>query len=246
VRNREDAFPDEDRPFWKQRGWLVSAAFLALILVAGSITVIVSSPEGNGASRPGAISGPLTTKLPAGATRPADCRTDDRDQQPPTRPPADVTWRMLNGANIPVSAGAGPLREYGSLLWCFAHTPMGAVMAANIVSRYMSGNDWKTAVDQQILPGVGRDVFAAKRASITTTNQQYTANSIAGFTVLSYSPATATVRLLIRQPDNSYVATSLTVVWDNGDWKLEPSPDGQLYTTVSRVADATGFVMWSV
>jgi hypothetical protein len=69
---------------------------------------------------------------------------------------------------------------------------------------------------------------------------------MAGFRVMSYSPETATIRLLIRQPTAELAATSLTVTWNNGDWKLQPSSDGQLYGTVAAVPNADGFVMWSL
>lgn len=233
----------DERPFWKQRGWQVSAAFLGLVLVIGIIGIVAGPPTDSDA-RNSVISGPLTTALPPGATRPAGCSTDDSDQEPPSQPPGDVTWRMLNGARIPVSAAVGPRSEHGTLLWCFAHTPMGAVMAANIIPRHMSGADWRTALDQQLVAGISRDVFEAKRDSIKTGTPQYTANSPAGFMVVTYSPEAATVRLLIQHAASGFVKTDLTVVWENGDWKLQPQSGGQLYTTVTPAATPTGYVMW--
>ena len=246
MRFRPGVGTSEDQPFWRQRGWVLSAGFLGLLLLAGATAAIVGLPEADVVDTSHAGTGPLTTPLPSGMTRPAGCSTDDHDQQPPTEPPADIMWHLLNGANIPISATAGPVRQFGTILWCFAHTPMGAAMAVNIIPRHMSGDDWRTAADQQIVAGVQRDVFEARRASITTTKSQYTANSPAGFMVVSYSPEEATIRLLIRQSAAAYVVTDLTVVWDNGDWKLMPLSGGQLYTPVTQASAAAGFVMWKV
>jgi hypothetical protein len=245
MRLRSNSDPLDDRPFWQQRGWQLSAVFFGLVLCAGLVTLVVGLPDSN-AQKTRATTGPLTTALPRGTTRPAGCGTDDSNQQPPSQPPADVTWRPMNGANIPLSATAGPTQQFGPILWCFAHTPMGAVMAASIIPRHMSGADWRAASDQQLVAGIGREVFEARRASITTGTPQYTANTPAGFQVVTYSPQTATVRLLIRQSAAAYVSADFTVAWDNGDWKLQPLSAGELYTPVTQVTALAGFVMWKV
>jgi len=245
MRFRRNSDPLDDRPFWQQRGWQFSAAFFGLVLCAGLVTLVVGLPDAN-AQKNGAATGPLTAALPPGMTRPAGCRTNDSNQQPPSRPPADITWQPMNGATIPRSATAGPTQKSGTILWCFAHTPMGAVMAASIIPRHMSGADWRVTSDQQLVAGIGRDVFEARRASITTGTPQYTASSQAGFQVVAYSPQTTTIRLLIRQSAADYVSADFTLDWDNGDWKLRPQTTGELYTPVTQVTALAGFVVWKV
>ncbi|WP_198348093.1 hypothetical protein [Plantactinospora sp. KBS50] len=162
------------------------------------------------------------------------------------RPPADVTWRQLNGAGVPLSASAGPLRTTGAVQWCFAHTPMGAVMAANVIPRHMSGAEWRSVTAQQVVPGIDRDIFVAMRSSQQDAPVRYTANSLAGFLLMSYASDLATVRLLIRQVPATYGVTDYTVQWQGGDWKLRPLAGGDLHTPVTPVPDATGFVLWAV
>ena len=210
MRIRRDRPPMDDTPFWKQRSWQLSAAFGVLVILAGLVTAVVGLPDLAGGGRPKDVAGPLTTSLPAGSARPPGCHTDDSDQKPPSRPPDDITWKPLNGANIPMSATAGPMLRYGAVLWCLAHTPMGAVMAVNIIPRQMSGVDWQVAADQQLIDGPMRDVFVARRSSIAATTPEYTANSPAGFRLLSYSPQVARVSLLIRVSPTEFASTELT------------------------------------
>lgn len=246
VRQRESGTAG-DQPFWAQRGWLMSAGFLVVVAFAGVVTALVGLTGGDGSEAPVVTAGgALAAGVPAGRTRPEGCATEDGDQEPPQQPPADVTWKPLNGADVPVSSSAGPLREEGPLLWCFAHTPMGAVMAANVIPRHMSGPDWRTAVALQIEPGLQRDLFESARASIESDGTVYTAASLAGFQVMSYSPEAATIRLLIKQSAALYGVTDVTVVWSGGDWKLQAQNGGELYTRVTAVTANAGFVMWGV
>ncbi|WP_406079038.1 hypothetical protein [Micromonospora sp. NBC_00858] len=230
------------RPFWRQRGWQLSAAFFAVILLA---TVVVSLRGGAPApARPVTLAGPLSEGAPFEGDRPVGCHTDDSRQDAPVGPPDDVTWRELNGAPVPLSASAGPRRTDGPLMWCFARTPAGAVMAAHVIPRQLSGNDWRTIVDQQVVSGAGRDLFVAMRSSIADSSVRYTTSSVGGFSLLFYSAEAATVRLLIRVGSAGYAATEYRVAWSGGDWKMEPSTAGDLYSPLTPVADTAGFILW--
>ncbi|GAB3806230.1 hypothetical protein [Micromonospora zhanjiangensis] len=246
MSRQSDAGVDDERPFWRQRGWQLSAGYLALVLCAGVVAVFGAGSDESTGGAGRTTPGQLTVEVGATNSRPAGCRTDDADQSTPVRPPVDVTWRQLNGAGVPSSASAGPLRSTGPLQWCFAHTPMGAVMAANVIPRHMSGAEWRAVTEQQVVPGSGRDVFVALRSSQSDSTRQFTANSLAGFMLLSYTPDSATVRLLIRQPPAVYGATEYVVDWQGGDWKLRARPDGDLHSEFSAVPDVGGFVLWKV
>jgi hypothetical protein len=242
MKRRDLAEMSDEHPFWQQRGWVLSAAFLAIVLLAGVVTAL-SGGEADGGRRLAA--GPQIGGLGPDGSRPGGCRTDDTEQATPVRPPRDVTWRPLNGAKVPLSVSAGPRETTGPLMWCFAHTPMGAVMAAHVIPRHMSGADWEAVTDQQVVPGVPRDLFVAMRASLRAAPPQATASSLAGFMVVSYSPEVATIRLLIRQ-GALYAVTEYKVAWDGVDWKLLPLITGDLHTKVTPVSANGGFVMWKV
>lgn len=257
MRHRRDRDLAYDQPFWRQRGWQMSAGFVLLVLCAGVITVASGGLDDSaGPPDPPAraagqavqdrVDGPLPDGAGVDGPRPVGCRTDDADQSVPVRPPQDVTWRQVNGAGMPLSASAGPVRESGPVLWCFAHTPMGAVMAANVIPRHMSGDEWLTVTKRQVVPGVAREIFVAMRSSQHLAAPRYTSNSIAGFALTSYSPELATVRLLIRVSPGSYAATDVTVAWHGGDWKVAVQAGGDLHTPVTVVTVLGGFVLWTV
>ncbi|GIJ75746.1 hypothetical protein SAMN05443287_103627 [Micromonospora phaseoli] len=242
LRFATDDEVDEERPFWQHRRWQLSAAFLALALCTGTVAALGGGRDAPGAA---AAAGPVIGPLDPDGSRPQGCRTDDSGQRLPSEAPRDVTWRPLNGAETPLSASAGPLKTTGPLLWCFAHTPMGAVMAAHTISRQMSGPDWRTVSDQQLVPGLGRDYFDAMRASMPETGPVQTANALAGFLVLKYSPKTATVRVLVRQAGVVYVSLDYIVDWNGVDWQLRPLNSGGLYSRVNPVVSLVGFVLWN-
>lgn len=239
-----------DAPFWNHRGWILSAAFLALVLVMSVVTWLTSTEDGQGLRDTGAENpGPLTPAAGGqGAdARPAGCRTDDADTARPTAPPPDIDWRPLGGAKIPVSPTAGPLQAHGPVLWCFAHTPLGAVMAAHTIPSHMSGADWRTVTEQQVVAGTPRDIFVAQRSTVPEGQGEAGAvGSYAGFAVTAYSPDEATVRLLIKNGSGGYGSTFVVVQWDGGDWKVRPRTNGALYTSMTSVSGNAGFVMWRV
>jgi hypothetical protein len=247
MRHRSESGEVEDRPFWHQRGWQLSAVFVALLLCMSVVVALSGGPDAAAKRAEQAIvPGPLSSGAGPDGSRPGGCHTDDTDQTAPAQPPGDVTWRPLNGAKVPLSASAGPVKSSGQVLWCFAHTPLGAVMAANVIPRQMSGSAWRTVTEQQVVAGNARDVFVAMRSSQQGAPPQYTANSMAGFMVMSYSPDTAVVRLLIKQPPAVYATTDFTVAWDGGDWKVKALAGGDLHTPVTAVTANGGFVMWKV
>ncbi|MFG1997277.1 hypothetical protein ACGFJ7_45585 [Actinoplanes sp. NPDC048988] len=230
------------RPFWQQRGWQVSAAFFGMVLVAAVVVAFIDTEPAPTQSI--AARGPLSEGAPLEGARPVGCRSDDRRQDAPVRPPEDITWRQLNGAPVPLSTSAGPRRTHGSMLWCFAHTPTGAIMAAHVIPRQLSGTDWRTIVDQQVVPSTGRELFVAMRSSIVDPPVRNTTSSIAGFSLLFYSGEAATIRLLIRAGAIGYAATDYRMAWSGGDWKIEPAETGNLYSPLTPVADPAGFILW--
>ncbi|MGC4892304.1 hypothetical protein [Micromonospora sp. DT31] len=231
-----------DGLFWRDRRWQFSAAFVVLALCTGTVAALGGGDTG---SRAATVSGPVIGALAPDGSRPQGCRTVDAAQPLPAVAPRDVTWRQLNGAGVPFSASAGPLRTTGALRWCFAHTPMGAVMAAHTISRQMSGPDWRAVSREQLVPGLGRDYFDAMRESMGEDGPPQTANRLAGFLVTRYTPRTAVVRVLVRQPTVRYFSVDYTVDWNGVDWRLRPLNSGGLYGAVTPVLSLAGFVLWN-
>jgi hypothetical protein len=146
--------------------------------------------------------------------------------------------------------------------WCFAHTPAGAVLAAHIIPSHMSGPDWRTVAQEQVVPGRGRDLFVFKRSTVrddapgggrgTGSGSRPDAGSgsssvasYAGFSVPAYSGGAATVELLLKTAQG-YATTSVSLRWSGGDWKVRPSDNGALHTPVKAVQGTNGHLLWGV
>jgi hypothetical protein len=244
---------EESGPYWKQRNWQLSAGFLAVVVLAGGFTALTSEHDTGGDRRGAAVSdGPLSgTSAPRGG-RPLGCHTDDSGGDAlPESAPKDISWHTLGIARVPVSGSAGPTRTTGSLRWCFAHTPIGAVLAATVIPSRMSGSDWRAVARQQVVAGHGRDLFSIQRQTVADIDSAEQAGntavaSYAGFSVTSYTADAANVRLLLRT-GQGYAATAVLVRWSNGDWKVVPNADGSLHSQVTTIQGNTnGFILWGV
>ncbi|WP_031134227.1 MULTISPECIES: hypothetical protein [Streptomyces] len=251
-------------PYWRQRGWQVSAAFLGVVVLLSGI-VALTAGRGTADDRAGAppSKGPLSGSPAMRDGRPDGCRTDDGGGDVmPTAPPGDVDWRTLGVTRVPVSASAGPTLTQGPVWWCFAHTPAGAVLAAHIIPSHMSGPDWRTVAQEQVVPGRGRDLFVFKRSTVRddapgggrdtgsgsspdTGSGSSSVASYAGFSVPAYSGRAATVELLLKTAQG-YATTSVSLRWSGGDWKVQPSDNGALHTPVKAVQGTNGHLLWGV
>ncbi|MER6747049.1 hypothetical protein [Streptomyces fungicidicus] len=242
--------PEPSGPYWKQRGWQVSAAFLGVVVLLSGIVALTTDQDADGGrgSAP-ASEGPLSGTAALEDGRPAGCRTDDSDGDTlPSAPPDDVDWRTLDISRVPVSASAGPTLTQGPVWWCFAHTPAGAVLAAHIIPSQMSGPDWRTIAREQVVSGRGRDLFVFKRSTVQDDDSGAGAGSssvasYAGFSVPAYSAGAATVELLLKT-SQGYATTNVALRWSGGDWKVLPSDNGALHTPVKAVQGTNGHLLW--
>ncbi|MDQ0808450.1 hypothetical protein QFZ63_000164 [Streptomyces sp. B3I7] len=247
---REEAEFTEERQFWKQRSWIASASFLAATLLVSAVAFAVSGgSSGDKSGRPisaAAKSDPLAlASKVGGAERPAGCATDDAGQDLPRKAPQDTKFRPVGTFRVPTSPSAGPLKTNGPVAWCYAHTPMGAVMAAHMITSRMSSPDWRTVADEQLVPGRSRDSFAALRSTVVVSKADGpTGAAYEGFSVSDYSQQTAKIGMLIRSTKGVVISTTVSMRWSGGDWKVEPLPDGSLYTPISQETSNGQFHMW--
>lgn len=244
-----------EQPFWQTRGWVLSAGFL-LVLIILAVFQMVTSGGGEPAKTSAdptpsasATSGGKDKSKGGGSgsdARPAGCRTDDSDQAKPTKVPTDFRWKADGTGLVPVSRTAGPLKYDGPVWSCYAHTPMGAVLAAQAITDHLSYPGWRKVAERQIVPGDGRDALIASRSQEDDkpTSGKADAGGYAGFTVLAYDKEKATVMLLLRGPNTSYGSASVSVQWQGGDWKVAPDPDGTIYSGMAEVSDTKGFTTW--
>jgi hypothetical protein len=151
---------------------------------------------------------------------------------------------------VPVSPTAGPLVIQGDVARCYAQTPMGALLAAaQISARIMYSDQWQQVVEQQVLPGPGREAFVRKGGGTRPSELPASGGGLgqlAGFKFVTYSPQATVLELVTRFSGGQYMATTLTVRWHGGDWRLELQPDGSPATSPRLVSalEEQGYVPW--
>ncbi|WP_328346452.1 hypothetical protein [Micromonospora sp. NBC_00421] len=224
-----------DAPFWAERGWILSVAFLA------GMTLLAAGAWASGATR----ETPVDPVARTAVAQVAQCPPRPVVAAGPAVPPEDVTWRTLDGGDrVPVSATQGPSRTADGVLGCFAHTPIGAVLAAHAVPTQLAGSAWRAVAERQVLPGPGRDVLVARLEAAAGVVTSRGGGSYAGFALVRYAADAAQVQLLVKTGAGGYVATLVEVRWDAGDWKLVPSRAGVVHASIGAVTGSAGYTLW--
>ncbi|MBV9450746.1 MAG: hypothetical protein JO345_33135 [Streptosporangiaceae bacterium] len=218
----------------KRLRWTAATGLLAILVIIAVVLTISSSTSHQATG----------TKQPSADNQAQACPASSSSDAIPTAPPADLRWKNVGPMLVPTSATAGPMRYQGSVWECYAHSPMGAVIAAYDIFASLASPDWRTAAEHEIAPGPGEQAFIA--AGNSQTYQAPAPGQIApavGFEILSYTPQQATIEALASAGDG-YQADERTVAWVNGDWKMVLTPDGKPGPDTQLVTSADGFVLW--
>lgn len=247
------------KPLYSARLLMVGAA-LAGVLIFALVAVLAHRGSGQGAAaasvrRPQA-SDPGTAQAPpssaAAPTAPASAAASDGscdvppgNQAIPTSAPAGVTWQIYDTVALPFSAQAGPTVISGDVARCYAHSPTGALLAvAQVFVRIEIASDWQAVLDEQVMPGTGKKVFASERPSEDVTVAPGEFGQFVAFQFVTYSPAVAAIQLVVQLPDGTLQEAAMTVTWSDGDWRLDLLPDGQPNANVAQLSSLSGFIAW--
>ena len=242
-----DSNPPPGRPRWR----LALVTVLALVLAVAAALII-------GAPRPGRSSGPAAAPghpapPPPAAPVPAGGLRDVGDTPPMTVPPF-IDWRLVHGVWLPFGEPAaanfaGPAIVDGATVRGYAHTPLGALLAAEQISTRIvatPNGGWRAAVQAGVVPDAGAAAFVRLRASTDDSPPAGGYAQAAGFQFVAYSPDLAVVQLVYRQQtDASLEVSTLTLRWLAGDWKLQLQPNGHGSPVQQQVSTLTGYVPFS-
>lgn len=161
--------------------------------------------------------------------------------------PDDLRWEAASGVTWPVSDSLGPASSEDGLPTCFAHSPVGAALAATSIMFALAENTPADVMAFYAVESPGRDALIAAStggAGEFAQNLRTAGLSLVGFQVLEYSGDRATVALVYSAPGTvtGYQGTPLTLEWVDGDWRLKPLDDGSLGApTPARLGQ---FVEW--
>lgn len=273
IARSEAGFFGEARPTTVISWFVVGVVLLCAVLVVGDIvsgnrsgaptgpgTIAAGSPGPSGSAPPGSNPRSTTTR-PGSVGNAPEAALDPTAPCPqlpggaadvPGREPAEIEWRPFRGLDLPVSVSSGPVIEQGNVARCFAHTPIGALLAAMQISvRAEFAPNWNDVVTYQLVPGPGADAYRTRMRSLIGPFETGLIGKIsgrlppAGFKFLGYTPEQAVIALAFGSEGGAQVQTSVyTVVWSGGDWLMQAQPDGALGALAQRSASLDGYVHW--
>jgi hypothetical protein len=252
--------------YWEYRRWrrrrrrrLAYALAAAFLLVAGVAAHATSARSGHGHRVPSTKPG-STVAHP----RPAKAATKAHSYREGVRVAGDgLRWADFYGIELPGSAKDGPRHARRGLVWGFADTPGGALVAAiNIGVRTAALwgpaiyrptiRDQVTGPDTAALLTADANDYAALRAAghvraDRPAGRGYAAE--AGFRFLAYAPTAATLDVVSEGPGTSgapvLVATRIEVVWHHGDWRVIAPPGGDWANSAIPVSSLTGYTTFA-
>ena len=226
-----------------------------LILPAAAVAAILL-----GAGLALALTGPPASRSPA-ATAPASPAGSGSASQAqiPRVSLASVRWSGFYGVELPVSAQAGPYATRGGVATGFAHTPLGALLAAvNIGVR--ANAQWGPQIFTAVIRGqvTGPDAAALLAGCRAAYDQAAQSEGVTGgqplgtavvteqaFRWITYTPAAAILDLVSAGPGANggtvRASVQMEVVWDGGEWKVVAPPGGDWGNSAAELSSLTGY-----
>ena len=259
---RQDRERDTDQSPWTRPGFVLAGLVVVLALACGLYLAVRGGSHHAAAS---AAAGPATTALPmtrspvgrsTSNTKRAgtNCSVSPGPQAVPQVAPANITWQLWRGVALPWSTSAGPAIVHGDIATCFAHSPLGALLAAvQLPYRVGYSPQWLAAVDTLTVPNAGRQALIRQvRASIATQGTGFLyaptpesqIQQVAAFQVVSYDGETAVIDLVERNESGTTGVAPFTVQWLDGDWRLVLEPTGALSGPAQPVSSTVGYIAW--
>jgi hypothetical protein len=255
--------PPLSEPDRGRRRWPLAALVALLVLAAGiTIGVVIGGGDDNNAAPAGptAITGPS----PAAGGTPGptpSASTGSGTPLPavlPTVPLNDLRWADYHGLALPISASGGP-RQAGELASGFAHSPLGALLAAiHITSRtedLLGTNIYGPTIERQVI-GPDKDALRSNadadyRQDRVTAGGTLPPGAPAGqahtrlvaFRFEGYTPNVATVHFAGAGPGEGGVQVMIDfraeARWSGTDWQVVAPPGGDWNNAATQVDAAT-------
>ncbi len=227
---------------------LPAAAVAAVLLGAGLALALAGRPPVSRAPADAATA-PVSPASTAGQAQP----------QVPWVSLASVRWSGFYGVQLPVSAQAGPYDTRGGIAAGFAHTPLGALLAAvNIGVR--ANAQWGPRIFGAVIRGqvTGPDAAALLAGCQAVYDQAAQSGQVAGgqplgtvdvteqaFRWITYTPAAAILDLVSAGPGGNgatvRASVQMEVVWDGGGWKVVAPPGGDWGNSAAELSSLAGY-----
>lgn len=190
--------------------------------------------------------GPAQTNSPRSQGRPGSCGLPAGDQSVPAEAPAVDGWEVSRKVVVPRSSKYGPgTTDSDGFRHCFAHSPTGAVYAAySAIAAIADQSKLVPTVKKLMVPGSATDSLL-RQAGTDESSSDTSTVQVVGYRVIDAGPDRVTL-MLAMPVDSVYMSANLTLVWHQGDWRLQPPPPGEAVgAPFSQHRDLSDFVNWS-
>jgi hypothetical protein len=237
----------ESNPFTKP-GFIIAAALVVALIAAAVVIFLLPKGQDTAPPAPGtaASANPATASpsVPTGAGKSVCGLLGSQETALGAAPKSK--WGLLGTMAVPTdpsTAGPGTVGKDG-LRSCFAQSPTGALYATvNIWASSFNGYAKQVYLELSAdSPSRDKAVQAIKEGKDVSGGTSPKVQ-IAGFIIHSYTPETAVVELAIKSNDGGYGAFSTSVLWEDGDWKLDIPPAGG--GAVRQISDLSSFIPWA-
>ncbi|ALD14370.1 hypothetical protein AES38_14825 (plasmid) [Clavibacter capsici] len=237
----------------KQAKWGAVGVLGAALLVVVTVTVLgVVAPEGASPAGPDAshrdepveaTPTPLVSDTPS-----CSAPTGETSSRPSI--PSDLRYQPgIDGLSWPVSPTVGPTKELDGFDACFAHSRVGAALAAvtAVYSQFDARHPIGDSLAFYIADGPGKQTAISETARRSDPQSMLTNGmTAAGFIVDAFSPDQAQITLVYTFPSSptGYAGIPATMIWVDGDWKLRVLDDGNLSAGGSTTPGRGDFIPW--
>ncbi|RZT14903.1 hypothetical protein EV649_5683 [Kribbella sp. VKM Ac-2569] len=190
--------------------------------------------------------GPARTNSSGGERRTGSCGLPAGDQAVPAEAPAVDGWEVSRRVVVPRSSKYGPgTTDSDGFRHCFAHSPTGAVYAAySAIAAIADQSKLVPTVKKLMVPGSATDSLLRQAATEDPASSTSTVQ-VVGYRVIDAGPDRVTL-MLAMPVESVYMSANLTLVWHQGDWRLQPPTPGEAVgAPFSQHRDLSDFVKWS-
>ena len=212
-------FEKSPNPFLTKT-FIISAAFVALVLLCGVITAIVASSR----DQP---NGGVTSTLLDPCDRPQSTATDLSGAI------TVDSWDLVGLTAAPTTP-FGPSRDQGGARVCFEHSPAGAAVAASHIAALGSNGQGTLVLEELSADTDARDAALDTMPSEESIPDALSTPVAAQINDYTGDDATVTVALDV---DGRTITATYQLVWD-GDWKWDVPTNAP---TAAETSTLTGF-----
>jgi hypothetical protein len=219
--------------FYAQKWWIASAVFVLVVVVWG---IVFTFTSGGGTA--------VTPTRAAASASDSACGLPAGSQDPVVTPPANTKWTLSGSIAAPSIPGVGPGIVDGHDRRCYAHSPLGATLAAaNYVAMAGLPNGALTAAQAlgHLAPGHVRDVYANQPTPNITPTERFQIEGVRDDVV---DPDNVTVTLAVRTNAGVWASWSLPMTFMNGDWRVRLLSVQEPYI-IAQLASLDGYITWS-